>query len=75
MPIRRWHGRPWSEEEQADWIEAYYTIAYSKPAIQAITWWDFAEPAWYPHGALCREDLSPKDGYKRLQRLIRSWRE
>lgn len=75
MPIRRWHGRPWTEDEQADWIEAYYTIAYAKPAIQAIAWWDFAEPAWYPHGAICREDLSPKEGYKRLRKLLRSWRE
>lgn len=75
MPIRRWHGKPWSEGEQADWIEGYYTIAYSKPAIHGISWWDFSEPAWYPHGALCHEDLSPKEGYRRLRRLIRSWRD
>jgi GH35 family endo-1,4-beta-xylanase len=72
-PIARWHGRPWSETEQADWVEGYYTICYAKPEIEAITWWDFKETAWYPHGGLVHEDLRPKESYLRLERLLRGW--
>jgi endo-1,4-beta-xylanase len=69
-----WHGRPWSEREQADWIEAFYTICYGKPGIEAVSWWNFVEPSFVPHSALVKEDLEPKDGYHRLQRLIADWR-
>ncbi len=70
----RWHGRPWSEREQADWIEGFYTICCSKPGIEALTWWDFADPSFLPHGGLVDERLRPKEGYRRLQRLLASWR-
>lgn len=69
-----WHGRPWSESEQADWIEAFYTLCYSKPRIEAVSWWNFCEPSFVPHSALVRENLQPKEGYHRLQRLILDWR-
>ncbi|UCC68894.1 MAG: endo-1,4-beta-xylanase, partial [Armatimonadota bacterium] len=70
---RQWHGTPWSESEQADWIEAYYTMCYSKPEIQAITWWDFCDPAFVPHGGLVDENLRPKESYHRLKALIEGW--
>ncbi len=70
---RYWHGRPWSESDQADWAEGYYTICYSKPEIDAITWWDFCDPAFIPHGGLTDENLKPKVAYRRLSRLITSW--
>lgn len=69
-----WHGRPWSESEQADWIEDFYTICYSKPSIEAVSWWNFSEPSSVPHSALVRENLEPKEGYRRLQQLIQGWR-
>lgn len=72
--VRYWHGRPWSEAEQADWIEAYYTLCYAKPQIEAVTWWDFCDPAFIPHGGLVDENLRPKEGYYRLKKLIESWR-
>lgn len=70
-----WHGRPWSESEQADWIEAFYTLCYSKPSIEAVSWWNFCEPSFVPHSALLREDLQPKDGYWRLQKLVAGWQQ
>jgi endo-1,4-beta-xylanase len=33
-----WHGS-WTETTQADWLEAIYTLCYSKPEIEAIGWW------------------------------------
>ncbi len=69
-----WHGRPWSETEQADWIEAFYTICYAKPEVEAVTWWDFADPCFLPHGGMVREDLQPKESYHRLKGLLDAWR-
>ncbi len=70
-----WHGEQWSESTQADWAEQFYTIAYSKPYVEAITWWDLNDPAFIPHGGLLRSDLAPKEGYNRLANLLRSWRQ
>lgn len=68
-----WHGEQWSEEIQADWAEQFYTICYSKPQIQALTWWDFADPAFIPHGGFLTPDLKPKEVYRRLSKLIARW--
>ena len=70
---RYWHGKPWSEREQADWVESYYTMCYAKPAIEAMTWWDFSDPAFIPHGGLVDENLRPKEAYHRLKGLIGGW--
>jgi len=71
--LRYWHGRAWSEAEQADWIEAFYTLCYAKPGVEAVTWWDFTEPSFIPHAGLTTEDLRPKESYHRLKRLIEAW--
>jgi len=68
-----WHG-PWTEEMQADWVEGIYTICYSKPYIEAISWWDLADAvSFWPYGGLLRGDLSPKPAYLRLQSLLQEW--
>jgi GH35 family endo-1,4-beta-xylanase len=75
LPNRNvWHGAEWSEQIQADWIEQFYTICYSKPQVEAITWWDFADPAFIPHGGLLHADYRPKQAYERLTRLLAEWR-
>jgi len=69
-----WHG-PWTEQMQADWVEAIYTLLYSKPYIQAISWWDLADGgSFWPYGGLIRADLSPKPSYIRLSKLLSGWR-
>jgi GH35 family endo-1,4-beta-xylanase len=70
----RWHDRPWSENEQADWIEGFYTICVAKPQVEALTWWDFADPSFLPYGGMVDGKLRPKKGYHRLRKLIASWR-
>jgi endo-1,4-beta-xylanase len=69
-----WHGTEWSEQIQADWVEQFYTICYSRPEVQAITWWDFADPAFIPHGGFLTADLKPKQSYERLQKLLAGWK-
>jgi endo-1,4-beta-xylanase len=69
-----WHG-PWTETMQADWMEAIYTLCYSKPEFEAVEWWDFADYGghFWPNGGLLHRDFSPKESYRRLLALKRSW--
>ena len=67
-----WHP-PWCEEVQADWAEWFYTVCYARPEIEAITWWDFSDPAFIATGGLVREDGTPKESYHRLRALLHGW--
>jgi GH35 family endo-1,4-beta-xylanase len=66
-----WHV-DFTETIQADYIESLYTLAYSKPYVEAITYWDFNGVG---HDGFIREDGTPKESYYRLQNLIAQWRE
>ncbi|PSF38112.1 1,4-beta-xylanase [Aphanothece hegewaldii CCALA 016] len=72
-PIGLWHF-PWSETVQADWIEQFYTICYSKNYIYGISWWDLADGgSFMPYGGLLNKDMSPKIGFYRLKELLNQW--
>jgi endo-1,4-beta-xylanase len=60
------------ERETADYVERLYTLLFSHPAVEAITWWDFSDRgAWLGAKAgLLREDGSAKPVYERLHKLI-----
>jgi GH35 family endo-1,4-beta-xylanase len=70
-----WH-RPWDEELQAEWAEGIYTLAYSRPAVQAISWYDFVDPHSYiKNGGLLRSPAGDrKPVFDRLGRLRSAWR-
>lgn len=63
-----WHA-PWSQRLQAEWLQAFYRLAISKPYVESITWRDMAdyEGHYIPHGGLCRNNLEPKLAYKELR--------
>lgn len=71
-------GRPWpttpeGESYQAREVVRFYTMLFSHPAVEAITWWDFSDyRAWQgaPAGFL-RADMSPKPAYHELLRLVK----
>jgi hypothetical protein len=68
-----WHTLP-SEETQSDWLRLFYTIAYSKPYVESVTWWDGSDIdpfTWY--GGLLDSQLRPKVAYYTLKDLIHSW--
>lgn len=71
-PPGLWHG-PWNENIQADWVEQFYTLCYSKSYIQAVTWWDLADGGFWPHGGLLKSDFSAKLAYLRLNTLQKRW--
>ncbi len=71
-----WISTVKGEERQAEEAVRFYTVLFSHPAVEAITWWDFCDRyTWQaaPSGLL-RKDLSPKPAYNQLHFLIkRKW--
>ncbi|MBN1138859.1 MAG: endo-1,4-beta-xylanase [Anaerolineae bacterium] len=70
-----WPSTEAGERAQAEYGAALYTLLFSHPAVEAVTWWDFSDYAsWQgaPSGLL-RVDMSPKPLYERLHQL--AWEE
>ncbi len=69
-----WH-RHWDEELQADWLEGLYTLAYAKPWIEAVNWYDFLDgQAFIPNGGLIADtEGATKAAYHRLKKLQSEW--
>jgi len=68
-----WPTTPDGERTQAEYVESFYRLLVSHPAVEAITWWNLSDRnAWQraPAGLL-RQDMSPKPAYERLHRWIR----
>ena len=61
------------EAEQASLTAKFYTVLFSHPSVQAITWWDFSDlGAWQGAAAgWLRRDMSPKPVYAELMSLIK----
>jgi len=38
-PLGYWHKRSWDESLKSEWIEKFYTIAFSKPNVRMVTYW------------------------------------
>lgn len=70
-------GGPDQETEQAEAVRRFYTVAFARPEVASISWWDLSDAfAWQnAPGGLLRADLSPKPAYEALDRLINHlWR-
>ena len=68
-----WKTTPDGEVRQARQVAEFYTVLFSHPAVEAITWWDFSDQsAWQgaPAGFL-RDDMSPKPVYDELMKRIK----
>ena len=67
-----WHTTPEHEQTQAANVASFYTVLFSHPSVEAITWWDFQDGQWLgaPAG-LVREDMAPKPAYERLMGLVK----
>jgi endo-1,4-beta-xylanase len=68
-----WLTTPEGEKRQAEQVAEFYSMLFSHPAVEAITWWDFTDQnAWQQAPAgLIREDMSPKPAYEELEHLIK----
>jgi len=68
-----WHTSAEGEKRQAAQVAEFYTVLFSHPSVEAITWWDFSDlGAWQgaPAGFV-RMDMSPKPAYEALMKLIK----
>ncbi len=74
MKGKAWLSTPEGEEKQKNDVLRIYTMLFSHPSVEAITWWDFCDQgAWQgaPAGLL-RGDLSPKPAYDALLEQIKN---
>ncbi len=69
----RWATTPEGEQRQARQVKEFYTVLFSHPAVEAVTWWDFTDQnAWQAAPAgLVRDDMTPKPAYEELHKLIK----
>ena len=65
----RWH-RPWDPQLQAEWMEAVYRVALSKPFVESIAWANLADMGQtLPGGGLLDDMLQPKPVWERLHKM------
>jgi hypothetical protein len=70
----RWR-RPWDATLQAEWIEAVYQMAFSKPFVESVAWANLADmQSTLPGGGLFDEMLRPKPGFTKLQSMKERFR-
>ncbi len=69
----KWQSTPEGEQRQAEDAARFYTLLFSHPAVEAITWWDFSDQgAWQQAPAgLLHADMTPKPAYDVLKHLIK----
>jgi hypothetical protein len=70
----RWR-KPWDPQVQAEWMEAVYNMALSKPFVESIAWANLADlqPS-LPAGGLLDDMLRPKPSFQRLQQMREKFR-
>lgn len=68
--------RNWDQDLQAEWLEGLYTLAYSKPWIEAVNWYDFVDPySWIKEGGLLESpNGEKKESYNRIIELQKRWK-
>ena len=65
----RWR-RPWDPQLQAEWMEAVYQMALSKPFVESIAWSNLADQRQtLPGGGLLDDVLQPKPAFQKLQQM------
>jgi len=68
-----WTTTPEGEQQQAKAVTEFYTVLFSHPAVEGVTWWDFTDQnAWQAAPAgLVRDDMTPKPAYEQLHELVK----
>ena len=63
--------RKWDYQAQAEFLTLYYTIVFSKPLAESITWWDVDDKnPFMKAGGLVDKDLQPKPIFYALRDFI-----
>lgn len=71
----QWH-RPWDPQLQAEWMEAVYHMALSKPFVESIAWANLADVnQTIPAGGMLDDMLRPKPVFNKLQSMREKFRQ
>ncbi len=71
----QWH-RPWDPQLQAEWMEAVYKLALSKPYVESIAWGNLADISQsLPGGGLLDDMLHPKPAFNKLQEMRKHYQQ
>lgn len=73
--INRFCETPELAQWQADFASDFYTLVFSEPAVEALSWFDFTDHRWLgAPGGVIDDDMRPKPVYDALFDLIhRQW--
>ena len=72
-PKGGWPSTPEGEKYQAENVVRFYTMLFSHPAVEAITWWDFSDNGSWKRApaGFVRKDMTPKPAYEALRKLVK----
>jgi hypothetical protein len=71
----KWH-KPWDPNLQADWMEAVYHMALSKPFVESIAWANLADVNHtIPGGGMLDDMLRPKPAFNKLQAMREKFKQ
>jgi GH35 family endo-1,4-beta-xylanase len=65
---------PADEEVQKNQVIDFYTIMFSHPSVEAVTWWNLSDlGAWQEPATagMLRRDMTPKPAYTALKKLVK----
>jgi endo-1,4-beta-xylanase len=66
-----WHKSSWDEDLKSEWIKEFYTIAFSKPLVKQITYWDSVDQDFMTtEPGLLDANYVPRESFYALKRLI-----
>ena len=66
-----WHRRAWDERLQAEWIDRFYRVAFSKPRATVLSYLDSVDESYMTTGrGLLTSSYTPRESYYALERLI-----
>lgn len=70
--VSEWLSTPDGEARQTEEVLLHYKTLYSRPLVQALTWWDLSDGAWLnaPAGLL-HKDHTPKPAFEALVKLVK----
>jgi GH35 family endo-1,4-beta-xylanase len=71
MEHKQWPSTPEGEKRQAEYTKRFYTVVFSHPAVEAITWWAFNDTRRHSSGGLIKNDTTAKPAYDELKSLIK----
>lgn len=73
--VNRFHETPALADWQAGFASDFYTLVFSEPAVEALSWFDFTDHRWLgAPGGVIDDAMNPKPVYDALYDLIhRTW--